>query len=115
MLILAGRSGTGLVSLMTSSSPCALTPDMWLVRPAAYASAPTTSRKKTAPYEWIFGLSTRSIARSNAAAVTGWLDGGEKRYPDRSLMAYVLPPSEMTGGPAATSGRRREPAGNGRS
>jgi hypothetical protein len=32
-----------------------------------------------------FGDSARSIEDRTASAVTGWLDGGEKRYPGRIL------------------------------
>ena len=56
------------------------------------------------------GCRVRSIARSKAAAVTGWPDGGEKRYPGRIWKVYVRPPSETAGAAVATSGTSSAPA-----
>jgi hypothetical protein len=50
------------------------------------------------------GLSPRSIVRSNAFAVTGSFDGGEKRKPRRIVNSYLVPSRDTEGCPAATSG-----------
>ena len=63
----------------------------------------------------VLGSSARSIARSNAAAVTGSFDGGEKRKPSRILNVYLSPSGEMDGCPLATSGWSVAPSGKGRS
>ena len=81
--------------------------------PRALTSA--TSPMSSAANDPSLGSSARSIARSNAAAVTGSFDGGEKPNPDRILNVYVRPSGEMAGCPRATSGRSLAPSGNGRS
>ena len=67
------------------------------------------------PYEPIAGSRLRSIARSNAAGVTGSSDGGEKRKSSRRVNVKVRRSAETDGGPVATSGWSRAPTGNGRS
>ena len=79
-----GSVADGLCKRIVSSSPRAVTPARWSVRPAWYAEKPTTSPSSAAPPESTFRLSARSIARLNAAAVTGAPDGGEKRKPGRT-------------------------------
>jgi hypothetical protein len=60
---------------------------MWSLLPAVYAAAPTmlVSSDAIGPLNPTFMLrfKVRSIVSLNVRAVTGWLDGGEKRYPGR--------------------------------
>ena len=51
----------------------------------------------------------------NVCAVTGWLDGGEKRKPRRIVNVYVLPLAERVGSAWAISGLSCDPAGAGSS
>ncbi len=49
----------------------------------------------------------------SVSAVTAWLDGGENRYPGRTVNVYVRPSVETFGMAAATSGRSWSPSGGG--
>ena len=49
------------------------------------------SRTSSPANDPTLGLSTRSNVRSNASAVTGSFDGGEKRNPRRTVNTYVRP------------------------
>ena len=75
------------------------------------ALTPATFFASSAANDPVRGSSARSIARSNAAAVTGSFDGGEKRNPRRILNVYVSPSGETDGCPRATSGWSRAPSG----
>jgi hypothetical protein len=82
---LVGRSGTARSSRTTSSVRRAVTPATVRLRPAAKSRAPTMSFTSAAPNEPVRGVRARSIARSNAFAVTGSFEGGEKRKPSRMV------------------------------
>jgi hypothetical protein len=62
---------------MTSLLPWTLKPAR-CVALARYALIPTTSSRNQAAY-WYSGLVARSIESLNVCAVTGSVDGGEKR------------------------------------
>ena len=80
-----------------------------------YSSAPTMSRTSSPANDPTLGLSTRSNVRTNASAVTGSFDGGEKRNPRRTVNTYVRPSADTVGGPPATSGTSLAPSGYPRS
>src|SRR3954466_11192626 len=95
----------GFVRWKTSVLPFAEMPEMCCAFPARKSAPPATTswRSRFGPRgEPIFGLSTRSKARWNDAAVT--FDPSEKRSPGRMWNVYVFPSFETDGKAVAASG-----------
>ena len=91
--------GDGAVRRIVSVSPREVTPARRFAWPACTRAKPAMSLMITAAYDPVFGWSARSIARRNACAVTGALEGGENRKPE--------PQSERVRSPAVRDIRHR--------
>ena len=107
----ARNVGFARTSLITSVWPFAVTPVteralFWL-----RASAPTTSCRNAIAGDACCGSAARSIARLNAAAVTG--EPSLNLSPLRTVNVYVLPSRDTRGKPVAASGTSRVPSGAG--
>ena len=107
----ARNVGFAWTSLITSVWPLAVTPVTERALPWLRASAPTTSCRNAIAGEACCGSAARSIARLNAAAVTG--EPSLNLSPLRTVNVYVLPSRDTRGNPAAASGTSREPSGAG--
>jgi hypothetical protein len=75
----ARNAPSGFESLIVSVCPRATTPESPRALPVTYRSYPSTPLKADGNGAFMRGLATRSIVDLNVAAVTGWLEGGEKR------------------------------------
>ena len=91
----AGSVGDGAVRRIVSVSPCAVTPAMCLARPACVGPGADDVAHQVRRVGLAPRCSPRSITRRNASAVTGALEGGEKRKPE--------PHAEGVGAPAVRS------------
>src|SRR5829696_5130287 len=86
-----GRSAAGVVRVIVSVLPCTSIPEMCCDRRERYAVKPAMSDANAAAAVFApsRGESARSIVNLKVSAVTGLLDGGEKRKPGRIRKEYV--------------------------